>query len=147
MTDIIALIDNAVEDWETSPDAMRWAPDRPKPERITHTSARLFWGPSGSVDLSEMATAGTFPIPVVSALDDETTASMPGVQADEMTIEGYFDPPCVPDPLTSVRPGDRLTVDGAAATVITVGPDGVTIELDDPAAWLAQRPAGTSPTT
>jgi hypothetical protein len=27
----VALIDNAVRDWETSGDAMRWAPTRPRP--------------------------------------------------------------------------------------------------------------------
>lgn len=34
--DIIGLIDNAIEDWETSDDAMRWTPDPPTgPRRPT----------------------------------------------------------------------------------------------------------------
>jgi hypothetical protein len=36
VTDILSLIDNAVEDYETSYDAMRWAPERPRHRRLVY---------------------------------------------------------------------------------------------------------------
>lgn len=40
MTDILSLIDNAVRDYRTSPDAMRWSPEPPEvPKRQGHNAS------------------------------------------------------------------------------------------------------------
>ncbi len=52
MTDVLDLIDGAISDWETSPDAMRWSAEPPAEEPVHNTgtwaSGNVFVAPIGS---------------------------------------------------------------------------------------------------
>lgn len=98
-------------------------------ERVTSTTARLFWGlpaeaAMGAVDPSQMfewATADTTPIPVVNAADEDPWARVPGIQEGSVTIEGYLDVPTL-SPLVQV--GSTVLVDGERYRVLEIAADG-----------------------
>ncbi len=116
MSDVLDLIDNAVGDWETSRDAMRWTPDPPKPTCVEDLRGTICqWLVANSINLDDV------PIHAVPDIRDGRITCPVYVRRDGTLVvdeDGEVSMGSITVPLI-VEPPEALT-DWLAGTLPTV---------------------------